>query len=187
LFSINERVGFIGGRLEIDSSPGNGARFTLFAPLSSGEAVQPSAGPQRRKTDQTTPEVLDGKIRLVLVDDHSVIRSGLARVLGAEQDMEVVGEAESGQAAVDLVDKVLPHTVLMDINMPGMDGIAATRLILQRHPGVHVIGLSFYSNEERAQEMLRAGATRYVSKTASADELKTAIRSCMERKLSKAG
>ncbi len=87
-------------------------------------------------------------------------------MLGGESDFEIVGQAENGDMAVELAEVLHPDIVLMDINMPNMDGITAIRIIAQRHPDVHVVGLSIYRAEERADEMIKAGAKAYVSKTA---------------------
>ena len=177
LFSIRERIELVGGCIEIDSSPGNGARFTLSVPLAKHDSMQ--ATPVPPCGIRTATGVVDGRIRILLADDHSVIRESLAQMLGAEDDFEIVGQARDGNMAVELVHALQPNVVLMDIGMPNMDGVTATRIIAQRHPAIHVIGLSFYKAEERADELIQAGAKLYVSKTAPADELKRAIRSCV--------
>ena len=177
LFSIQERVGLVGGGIEIDSSPGKGARFTLSVPLDKPVPVQAAPAPA---ISASKPLVeAGGPIRILLADDHKVVREGFARILGSEDDFEIVGEAEDGSMAVELTGALHPSVVLMDINMPNMNGITATRILTQKYPDVHVIGLSLYSAEERAEEMIKAGAVLYVSKTAPADELKQAIRSCI--------
>jgi PAS domain S-box-containing protein len=177
LFSIRERIGLIGGAIEIDSAPGAGARFQLSVPFEKTAPVKVSAAavPPAGNALAAPAE----RIRILLVDDHKVVREGLARILGAEPDFDIVGQAEDGNMAVELTEALRPSVVLMDINMPDMDGITATRILARQHPDVHVIGLSFYSAEERAGEMLEAGARMYVSKTAPAEELKAAIRSCV--------
>ena len=182
LFSIRERINLIGGRFEIDSSPGKGARFTLTVPLAVNEPLEPmpSAQPIRLNgaVESRFPRP-EGKIRILLTDDHSVMREGLARLLSHEADFEIVGQADDGQQAVELAGTLHPDVILMDISMPRLNGIDATRLVHQQHPHIRIIGLSLYKEEERAKEMLDAGAVFYLTKTGPAIELKTAIRSSM--------
>ncbi|MCA9927047.1 MAG: response regulator transcription factor [Anaerolineales bacterium] len=116
------------------------------------------------------------KIRLLLVDDHGVVRSGLRMLLEAEPDMEIVGEATSGQEAIELVQLKKPHIVLMDVQMPGINGIEATREIKRLSPETAVLTLTMYENEQYFLEMLKAGASGYVPKRAAPDELVDAIR-----------
>jgi DNA-binding NarL/FixJ family response regulator len=118
----------------------------------------------------------------VLVDDHAVMREGLARLISHEPDFEVVGQADDGKEAIDQATVLMPDVILMDISMPIMSGIEATSIIHQQHPGIRIIGLSLYTESERAKEMLDAGATFYLSKSGPAADLKAAIRSCMKEK-----
>ncbi len=120
-------------------------------------------------------------MRILLVDDHTIVRQSLARLLGWEADIEIVGEAGDGRLAVELARDLRPDIVLMDINMPGMNGIEATRRIHAEQPQVLVIGLSMFEEDERAQPMLEAGAVGYVSKTESTEDLLATIRSCHRR------
>ena len=115
-------------------------------------------------------------IRVMLVDDHAVVRSGLAAFLLAFDDLELVGEAASGEEAVRLCDQVQPDVVLMDLVMPGMDGAATTRAIRESCPQVQVIALTSFREEELVQGALQAGAISYLLKNVSADELAEAIR-----------
>jgi PAS domain S-box-containing protein len=185
LFSIRERLGLIGGRFEADSAPGNGARFTLRVPLVTNEPVASIPRMQPVEIDPTEVDCSirsDGKVRILLTDDHAVMREGLARLLGHEPDFEVVGQASDGQEAVELAGKLLPDVILMDIGMPHMNGLDATRVIHQRHPDIRIIGLSFYKEEERSKAMLDSGAVFYLTKSGPPAELKVAIRSCMKEK-----
>lgn len=178
LFSIRERIGLVGGDIEIDSSAGKGARFTLTVPLDKRGPVQAvSVVPSNVRANEDAK--VDSRIRILLVDDHKVMRESLALMLGAEDGFAIIGQAEDGNTAVELTQALHPRVVLMDINMPNMDGITATRIIARRHPDVDVIGLSLYRAEERADEMIKAGAKLYVSKSAPAEDLKQAIRSCV--------
>jgi NarL family two-component system response regulator LiaR len=115
-------------------------------------------------------------IRVLLVDDHAVVRSGLGAFLLAFDDLELVGEAGSGEEAVCRCEQVEPDVVLMDLVMPGMDGATATRAIRERCPQIQVIALTSFKEEELVQGALQAGAIGYLLKNVSADELATAIR-----------
>jgi DNA-binding NarL/FixJ family response regulator len=120
------------------------------------------------------------KIRLLLAEDHTVLRQGLARLLGQEADIEIIGEAPNGEVAVKLAAQVHPDVILMDMGMPKMDGIEATRRIHSNFPDVRIIGLSMYDEMERAEFMLAAGASLYLSKTSPAQDLIAAIRTCVK-------
>ena len=117
-------------------------------------------------------------MRVLVVDDHTLVRESLVCMLKGEPDLEVVGEAWDGKRAVELTQELLPDLVLMDITMPVMDGIEATRLIHAACPAVRVIGLSMFTHGEQARPMLEAGAVAYVSKSDSANVLLAAIRAC---------
>jgi len=116
------------------------------------------------------------KISLLLVDDHAVVRSGLRLLLDAQEDMNIVGEAETGQEALRLVATLQPDIVLMDIKMPDMNGIEATAVIKERHPNTAVLALSMYEDDQYFFEMLKAGASGYIPKRAAPDDLVHAIR-----------
>jgi DNA-binding NarL/FixJ family response regulator len=108
-----------------------------------------------------------------------VMRQGLAGLLRAESDIEIVGEASDGQSAIDLVRELRPDVVLMDISMPGMDGIQATRIIHKELPGVLIIGLSMFQEGEQQAAMRAAGAVAYLTKTGPSEALIEAIRACV--------
>ena len=115
-------------------------------------------------------------IRIMLVDDHTMVRRGLATFLLVFDDFKLVGEAESGEAAIQLCAKVLPDVVLMDMVMPGMGGEAATRAIRKTYPQVQVIVLTSFKEGALIKNALEAGAIGYLLKDVSADELARAIR-----------
>lgn len=115
-------------------------------------------------------------IRVLLVDDHAVVRSGLATFLMTCDDMELVGEASSGEQALSLCPQVKPDVVLMDLVMPGMDGATATREIREKCPDIQVIALTSFKEQDLVQGALQAGAIGYLLKDISADELANAIR-----------
>lgn len=114
--------------------------------------------------------------RLLLVDDHAVVRSGLRMLLENEGDMEIIGEAESATEAVELAISLEPNVILMDIGLPDMSGIDATREIKKRTPDISIVALTIHEDEEYFFKMLEAGASGYVPKRAAPDELLTAIR-----------
>jgi two-component system response regulator NreC len=115
------------------------------------------------------------KLRILLVDDHAVVRAGIRSLLEGEADMEVVGEARSGEEAVDKATQLQPELVLMDIAMPGMNGIEATRRIKTELPGTSVLILTMHDDEQFFFPALRAGASGYVVKEAEPRELLNAI------------
>ena len=115
-------------------------------------------------------------IRVMLVDDHTMVRRGLAAFLKVFDDLQLAGEAESGAAAIQLCAEVLPDVVLMDMVMPDMDGAAATRAIRQQFPQVQVIALTSFKEGDLVKNALEAGAIGYLLKDVSADELVKAIR-----------
>lgn len=116
------------------------------------------------------------RVRVLLVDDHAVVRSGLSAFLMAFDDLELIGEARDGEEAVRFCERHRPDVVLMDLVMPGMDGVAATRAIRERCPEVQVIALTSFREEELVQGALEAGAIGYLLKNVTAGELAEAIR-----------
>lgn len=115
-------------------------------------------------------------IRVMLVDDHAMVRRGLATFLKVFDDLELAGEAASGEAAIELCGQVLPDVILMDLKMPDMDGATATHLILQKFPQVQVVALTSFKEQQLIQNALKAGAISYLLKDVSAEELARAIR-----------
>jgi DNA-binding NarL/FixJ family response regulator len=129
----------------------------------------------------TAPEPDGGRIRVCLVDDHAVVRRGLRGYLELVEDMEIVGEAADGQAALELVaalvaDGRAPHVVLMDLLMPGTDGVTATRLLTERYEDMAVMAMTSYSEFDRIRGALEAGASGYLLKDAEADQVVDGIR-----------
>lgn len=116
------------------------------------------------------------KIRLLLVDDHEIVRAGLRMLFLAEEDMEIVAEAGSGAEALTAVSQTRPDVVIMDVAMPGMSGIEATRRIKEASPETAVLALTMHEDEQYFFEMLNAGASGYVPKRAAPDDLVSAIR-----------
>ena len=115
-------------------------------------------------------------IQVMLVDDHNVVRSGLTTFLRAYDDLELVGEARNGLEALNLCHRKKPDVILMDLMMPEMDGIAATRAILADYPEIKIIAMTSFEEEELVHGVLAAGAISYLLKNVSSDELAKAIR-----------
>jgi DNA-binding NarL/FixJ family response regulator len=116
------------------------------------------------------------KIRVLLADDHAIVRQGIANMLSDKPYFEVVGEAADGQQAVDLAAKLIPDVILMDISLPELNGVEATRAIHKDHPEIRIIGLSMFEETEKAQAILEAGAVHYMTKSGAADSLIAVIR-----------
>ncbi len=186
LFSIHERLDLLGGRVAIDSARDRGTRVKLIAPrhvavsAEGGSTVrpgQPIAYMQRpiRKGRGSAGET-DHRIRVLLADDQRVMREGLTALLAQESDIEVVGEAADGEMALELAHITEPDVIIMDVSMPAMDGIEATRRILAELPSVRVIALSMHEEEDMAAKMLQAGAVGYLTKGGPSEALVATIR-----------
>lgn len=121
-------------------------------------------------------ETVSKPIRVMLVDDHAMVRRGLSTILMIYDDLQLAGEAESGETAIQMCGEVLPDVVLMDMVLPAMDGAAATRMIRQRFPKVQVIALTSFKEKDLIKNALEAGAIGYLLKDVTADELARAIR-----------
>jgi len=115
-------------------------------------------------------------INILLADDHRIVREGLKNLLEIESDMEVIGEADNGREAVRLAVKLKPDIIIMDIGMPELNGVDATRQILNQIPEARVIALSMHSEDEFIRRVLVAGASAYLLKDCAADELAVAVR-----------
>ena len=111
------------------------------------------------------------EIKVLLADDHTLIRDGIRRILSLEPGFQVVGEAASGQEAVRLAGELSPDVILMDINMPGMNGIEASRQIKRDYADIEIIALTIHDDEEYVCELVRAGVSAYLLKDVSADKL----------------
>ena len=199
LFSVRERMEAMGGRLLVESTPGAGTRITLTLPVGSAapgalspEAVgneirmsdPPLTAPGRRLSDLQDQNVIqttlhNQTIRVLLVDDHTLVRQGLRALLESYSDLSVTGEAGDGEEAITMVAQLGPNVVLMDINMPWMDGIEATKRIKQDWPEIKVIGLSVNTSPQLIDAMAAAGAAAFVSKDTAADRLYAAITGVM--------
>ncbi len=185
LLSIRERVELLGGRMKIRSAKGSGSTFLLTIPDAQA-ADTPAVGaarPVRRcaATREPAPPAGERALRVLLVDDHQIVREGLATLLGEQQDMEVVGQAGNGREAIELTSALEPDVVVMDVTMPGMAGDEATRQIKLRQPKTRIVALSMFEEAQMAEAMRQAGAEIYLVKTAPSEQLLAAIRGGQSR------
>jgi PAS domain S-box-containing protein len=178
LLGIRERVGLLGGRMKIRSVKGRGSTLLIAipevaAPAGSHAPEAPSAAGRPKRPAEMPPAQ---RLRVLLVDDHEVMREGLAALLAEQTDIEVVGQAANGREAVDLAHRLRPEVVIMDMAMPVMAGDEATRQIRLHLPDIRVIALSMFDEPEMAKRMRRAGVAAYLLKTGPSEDLLAAIR-----------
>jgi signal transduction histidine kinase/ActR/RegA family two-component response regulator len=187
LFRVRERLELLGGRMGIDSAPGRGTRITLVAPMelftdgSTAIATQAQTAASPATPHAVAPAGSDAagrKIRVLLADDHAVVRDGLGKLLQLQASIEVIGRASDGQQALDMALQLQPDVVVMDVSMPKLNGMEATRQILARLPATHIIGLSMHTEPDIATAMRDAGACAYLTKTSPPEVLVAAIREC---------
>ena len=131
--------------------------------------------------EQARRESTARSIRILIADDHAIVRDGVARILETEPGFDVIGLAINGLDAVEQVEELRPDVVLMDITMPRLNGVDATRQIVASHPEVKVIGLSMHERDSMLPRMLEAGAVAYVEKASPPEDLVGVIRSVGER------
>ena len=180
LVSLRERAAAIGGNLDIESAPGHGSLFVLTVPISLAEVSEPEkltrviAGPSVKLDKQVI--VSDSEtIRVLFADDHKVMRQGLISMIAEQPGVQVAGEAASGEEALVLARQLRPDVIIMDVSMPGMGGVEATRRIRAEMPDIRVVGLSMLEGEDITRKMRQAGADGFVSKSESTSELLKAI------------
>ena len=190
LFSIRERMQALGGSLELESADGKGTRATLVLPLGVAEAGDCASHVSHSEVFESTISALPDttsvesgnsehpterppqqRIRVLLVDDHAMVRQGLRSLLDVYPDIQVVGEASNGEEALAGVVTYQPAIVVMDINMPRMNGIHATAFIRNRYPEVITIGLSVQTGGEMQEAMLKAGAAALLTKESAVEQL----------------
>jgi PAS domain S-box-containing protein len=184
LFSIGERIGLLGGSFEIDSTPGKGSHFRLTVPFCQAPATSVGDNLAVQSADLHDMETIlkhrTSCISVLVADDHALFRDGVARLVSKVPDIRSVGQAANGREAVELARKLKPDVILMDINMPELSGVEATRAIHEELPGIRIIGLSMHDDPQFAQSMFEAGAVDYKNKGCAAAELVSAIRECMQ-------
>ena len=160
ILHMNEQAEQLGAVLQIDSSAGKGTEITLLIPDSEmGRSIM---------------------IRILVVDDHTVLRDGIRSILELESDMRVVGEAVSGDEVVKKVEECRPDCILMDINLPGKNGIEATSLVKDQYPNCRILVLTMYEHDEYLMSALRAGADGYLLKDSSSEQVVAAIRMVLQ-------
>jgi len=184
LFHLTERLEMLGGHIEVQSVPGQGTRIRLQVPEQQAGAQEVAAAEEvvgqliRREANPPDEQETTHRppLRVLLVDDHTIVREGLAHLLADEAGIQLVGQANNGREALELAHATRPDVVLMDVSMPVMDGIEATRCITDELPGVKVIGLSMYADPEVSQRMREAGAVDHIPKGGDPTALIQAIR-----------
>lgn len=181
LFNARERIEAFGGGISIDSASGAGARFTLTMPIAPVAGGSPRGTlPLDRTDDAVSPSPASRQkssvIRILVVDDHEIFREGLVRILEEESDLEVVEQAADGDEAVRKALSLKPDIVVMDISMPSVNGIEATREIVTRLEGTRVIGLALHDTDFLGQVILDAGASAYLEKDSASTTLIDTIR-----------
>jgi PAS domain S-box-containing protein len=179
LFSVAERIAALGGTMEVDSAPQKGTRITLTVPLDDGQPEESGTAhvPGYATTEEPdgVPKTESDPLRVLLVDDHVVARMGVATLLQEDPRIAVVGEAADGVEAMEHIEREQPDVVLMDIDMPRMNGIDTARLIRKHWPSVRVVGLSVEDDESTVSSMIQAGASAFVSKSESGREIRSTL------------
>ncbi|MEO8047278.1 MAG: response regulator, partial [Nitrospirota bacterium] len=199
LLSVRERMIALGGSFDLQSEPGKGTVASLFLPFrmpvtdieareAGGEGRSPArAALVEEPMDPTVTIALaenghvEPPLRVLVVDDHQMVREGLCCMLKEYDDLTVVGEASTGEQALQLTGTLVPHVVIMDMNMPGWDGAETTVRILKAHPSTTVIGLSVQTDPHIAESMLKAGARAFLQKDTIGKELYTTIHMAVHR------
>lgn len=178
LFNIQERIDLLGGRVDIETKPGIGTKVMLYIPLDkgkeSGTSEKAGEAGQGKSTEHSQNQTEE--IKVLLVDDHQMVRKGLRKIIDDQDDIMIIGEAGDGEEAIELSRKTSPDIILMDVNMPKMDGIQATRRITDEMPHIRVIGLSLYDEERVIKNMRSAGASAYLTKAEAFESLVETIR-----------
>jgi PAS domain S-box-containing protein len=195
LMSIRERIEALKGHFVLESAQGRGTKVQLWIPLLSQTGVcefpavpaslKNQTSPQSRELSepQTTVNKKDiNLLRVLIVEDHSMVREGLQSVLNGFKDIQVIGEASDGEEAISASQDLQPDVIVMDINMPKMDGIEATKHILRARPSTVVVGLSVNDDPYIAETLSQAGASAYLTKGRAAKELYQTIWSAYKSK-----
>jgi PAS domain S-box-containing protein len=178
LFSIRERMEALGGRFEMRSAPNKGTQSTLILPLSElgvVASVSPALESPREGSENACGTHKGSRVRVLLVEDHAMVREGLRGILQGYPDLQVIGEAVDGEDALVQTARLAPDVVVMDVNLPKLDGISATRGIKIAHPQTIVIGLSVHQASQVEAAFKEAGGAAYVTKDAAAVSLYEAI------------
>ncbi len=168
LFHLAERLEGLGGKLDVDTAPGQGTNVKMqIRAKTRQEKEEPAGDVIKRSADGSRSD----RLRVMVVDDHKIFRQGIISILKGVETLEVVGEANDGEEAYERTGEWQPDIIIMDITMPRLNGIEATRKIKTHYPDVHIVGLSLHESEDMAQAMLDAGASAYQNKAAPIDDL----------------
>ena len=200
LLSVRERMIALGGDFDLQSEPGKGTVASLHFPfrmpsihIEAQEAEEEEGqSPTRAQLSRghtglnvtiasAEKRDIETALRVLVVDDHQMVREGLCCMLKEYDDLTVVGEASTGEQALQLVGTLVPHVVIMDMNMPGWNGAETTRRILKAHPSTTVIGLSVQTDPHIAESMLKAGAAAFLQKDTVGAELYSTIQTAVQR------
>lgn len=184
LFSIEERVRDLGGRMTVDAAPGRGWNTTLFLPGDAAvEPVDAGPGPEMDPAAESGEKqgdspLLSGEdtIRILIADDHHVMREGLAKLLNEQEGFAVIGQVGTGREAVAFVRRLRPDIILMDVDMPEMNGVDATQILHRMDPGIPVMGLTIHDDPLTAQSIMKAGASACRCKSDPPDRIIEAVR-----------
>jgi signal transduction histidine kinase len=203
LFSVRERMQAMGGSLDVQSRPGEGTTLTMTLPLAKrktpdADVASGTISEAAALRQPSEPSVFHiphapyhpppgNTIRLLLVDDHTMVRQGLRSLLESYEDVVIVGEGSNGEEAIELVEQLRPTLVVMDLNMPKKNGIEATARIKARWPETIVIGLSVQAGEEARRAILNAGGAVLLTKEAAVDELYRTIREVLDSEVNGKG
>jgi len=202
LLSIRERMTALGGSFDLQSIPGKGTVASLHLPVTVSKSIEAEVKTpsfenvaSRRAFEQDVVPPSPGEpnavtpLRVLIVDDHQMVREGLCSILREYDDLAVVGEASTGEQALQLAGTLFPEVVIMDMHMPGWNGAESTRRILKEHPTIVVIGLSIQTDSHVSDSMLAAGAAAFLPKETIGSELyftiQTAVRRMKSRTLSR--
>lgn len=181
LFSIRERLASIGGRIAIESSPGNGTTTTIEAPMVDVQLPKDRPLLESKSFRQVHRSAHGQEKRVLVVDDHALVREGIATVIGEDDGFCVVGQASDGLEAIRAMETCHPEIVLMDLNMPRMNGIEATRVIRRQWPGTIIVGLSVQEDETTARSVVEAGASVFLSKSSTPDQIVATMRELVSK------
>lgn len=176
LLNIRRRLDLLGGRMEIESSPGEGATFRLYAPMAISPQTDTDERPAAPRAPAAEAAAETATLGVLVVDDHDIVREGLVGMLDDYPDLTVVGEASDGATAISLAEELRPDVIVMDVSMPGINGIEATREISSAHPDIRIVGLSMHEEADVARRMREAGASAYATKGGPWEDLIAAIR-----------
>lgn len=182
LFSLRERLKFLNGQLNVDSDPSKGTTVEIIVPAELKKSPAVASG-QAEKHEETrkTEKQKGGSVKILLVDDHKLVREGIINILKEIPIFEVVGQAEDGAEAVEKAERYRPDVVIMDVNLPELSGIEATRIIKKKFPYMKVVGLSVQDQQGVADSMKKAGAVILLNKAGDPQELIKTIFDCVEK------